>query len=102
MRRSRIIWALAIVNALLLVGLSWKLGGENKAYAQGGGRGDYIMVPARLPGANSGVIYVINTREKLLVPVVFDNRGQNGTLTAGQAVNIQRIIENGAGVNGRR
>jgi hypothetical protein len=102
MKRSQILWALAVLNAVLLVGLSWKLGGENQAKGNMMAAGDYIMLAGRVPGATSGVVYIIETRSKVLVPFVFDvNRGD---FSVGQPINIDRIINGGGGVlnNGGR
>jgi hypothetical protein len=95
MTRKQILWALAALNAVLLVALSWRLGGENVAHAQRAARGEYIMVPARLTGANNGVIYMIDTRNGLLAGFAYDNN-KNDFITF-QPINLQRFMEAGGG-----
>lgn len=91
MKRSTVLWALAVLNALLLVALTWKLGGENRAHAQAGGRGDYILVPGRMAQANSGVIYVIETRNGVLGAVVYDSNRK--VLNAIQPLPLNRFFQ---------
>ena len=66
MSRSRLLWTLAVLNAVLVTALCWKLGGENRAYAQRAGRGDYVMLPGKVTTAPNGVIYMVDTRNGLL------------------------------------
>jgi hypothetical protein len=89
MKRSHLLWALAVINAMLLVGLSWKLGGENTARANFAG-GDYLMLPGRVPGFSNGMVYLIETREKVLVPFYFDNNKKE--IVVGDPVDLARIF----------
>jgi len=73
MSRSRVLWGLAFLNAVLAMVLVWKLGGENVAQAQRPVRSEYAMVPADIPGAANGVIYVIDTSNGLLGAFFYDN-----------------------------
>jgi len=73
MKRSVVLWALAVLNAVLLVAITWKFGGENRAQAQARGRGDYVLLPARLSSAPNGVIYIVDTRNGLLSAFVYDS-----------------------------
>ena len=100
MTRRQILWALAALNAVLLVALSWRLGGENVAHANRPARGEYIMVPARISGANNGVIYMIDTRNGLLTGFSYDNN-KNDFLTL-QPINLQRVMEGGGAIQPNR
>src|SRR5688500_8823615 len=94
MTRRQILWALAALNAVLLVALSWRVGGENVAHAQRAARGEYIMVPARVSGANNGIIYMIDTRNQLLSGFSYDNnKDQFVTL---QPISLARLLEGAA------
>jgi hypothetical protein len=76
MGRTRLLWALAALNAVLLVGLVWKLGGENVARANtAAARGDYVMIPARVPGGGfeNGVVWTLDQRAGLLSAFTFDS-----------------------------
>ncbi len=93
MRRSTLLWALALLNAVLLVALTAKLGGENTAQAQVRGRGDYVMVPARMSHAPNGVMYIIDTRNGLLSGFAYDsNRNDLATMAP---INLARVFAAG-------
>jgi hypothetical protein len=95
MRRSTLLWALALLNAVLLVALTAKLGGENTAQAQARGRGDYVMIPARMTHAPNGVMYIIDTRNGLLSGFAFDSN--RGDLAAMPPINLGRVFAAGGG-----
>lgn len=100
MTRRQILWALAALNAVLLVALSWKLGVENVAHAQRAARGEYIMVPARVTGANNGIIYMIDTRNQLLSGFSYDNN-KNEFVTL-QPISLARMLEGGGPIQPNR
>lgn len=75
MKRRTLLWGLAAVNALLLVVLMWKLGVDNPAQAQAMPRGNFIMVPADVPGATAGVIYIVDTSNGILGGFYLTQRG---------------------------
>jgi hypothetical protein len=95
------IWSLAALNALLLVALTWKLGGEPAAHAQAGGvRGDFIMVPAKVSGANNGVVYMVDTRNMALSAFIFDSNRKSLDVMA--PIDLNRIMEAGGVGAGNR
>ena len=96
MQRAKVLWALAIVNAVLLTALMWKLGGDNPAHAQGVGRGDIIMVPVDVSGANAGAVYMIHTREGLLTAFSYDTNARQ--ITAMNPINLRRLLDAGGGL----
>jgi hypothetical protein len=98
MQRAKVLWSLAIVNAVLLTALMWKLGGDNPAHAQGIGRGDIIMIPADVSGANAGAVYMIHTREGLLTAFSYDTSAR--LITAMNPINLRRLLEGGGGLGG--
>jgi hypothetical protein len=95
MKRSNVLWALAGLNAFLLVMLVWKLGGESAAHAQAPARGDYVMVPARVAGATNGVVYMIDTRNGMLSAFIYDSNRKDFNVM--DPINLHRIFENGGG-----
>jgi hypothetical protein len=100
MRRNRLIWGLAALNALLLVALTWKLGGEPTAHAQAGVRGDFIMVPAKVSGANNGVVYMVDTRNMQLSAFIFDSNRKS--LDVMDPIDLNRIMQAGGVGAGNR
>lgn len=96
MRRRELLWALAALNAVLLVALSWKMAGENTAHAQGApARGDLLMVPAKVTGANNGVVYMIDSRNARLTAFFYDNNQK--TLNTMPPIDLNRVFAQGAG-----
>lgn len=95
MSRNRLLWALALLNAGLLTGLVWKLGGENEAHAQiGGRRAEYLMVPGRIPGAQNGVMYMVDTNNGLLSAYIFDQNRK--AIDVMEPIDLNRIMQGGA------
>ena len=96
MSRSRLLWTLAVLNAVLVTALCWKLGGENRAYAQRAGRGDYVMLPGKVTTAPNGVIYMVDTRNGLLTWFKYDsNRSE---VEVAEPINLTRIFEAGPSI----
>ncbi len=61
--KSKVIWALVVLNVALLVTLLWRSSSANTALAQmGRGRGpsDVIMLPGTLPSGSNSIIYLID------------------------------------------
>lgn len=101
MSRSRIVWLLAALNAVLVAALCWKVGGENAAYAQRApSRGDYVMMPARATGMTDGIIYMIDTRNGLLTGFAYDKN--RGVFDAMEPINITRLFEAGPSIQPTR
>ena len=99
MKRSKALWGLLALNVVLACVLAWKLSPDNTAHAQAPARGEYLLVPARVSGANNGVVYVIDTRNELLGGFAYnDNRR---ALEALAPIELRRVFDAGAGV-GRR
>ena len=75
--RSKAVWALIVVNALLLGNLVFR-GLLSSAHAQAGGSrpSDYLMVTGEVVGGNASVVYIVDTRNGLLNGRVLNGRGQ--------------------------
>ena len=96
MSRRKLLWALAALNAVLLVALSWKMSGENTAHAQAGpARGDLLMVPARVVGANNGVVYIVDSRNAQLTAFFYDSNQK--ALNTMAPIDLNRVFAQGAG-----
>lgn len=97
MRRTKLLWTLAALNACLLVALSWKMAGENVAHAQAGGpsRGDLLMVPAKVTGANNGVVYMVDSRNAMLTAFFYDSNQK--ALNTMPPIDLNRVFNQGAG-----
>lgn len=91
MRRSRLLWTLAFVNAVLVMVLMWKAGGDNPAAAQvRPGRGEYIMIPADIPQAPNGVMFVLDTRTGILGAFYYDQNQK--VLNTAQPIDVARLF----------
>lgn len=89
--KSVIFWALAALNVLLLAALIAPYTKDNTAHAARARRPDFIMIPGRVIGQNSSVVYVIDTANQRLGAVALSN---NGKEVAGMApVSLQRLFE---------
>jgi hypothetical protein len=70
--KSTVLWALVVLNALLLLGFLSRLTPSNAAMAQAPRRpGEYIMVPGETVGSG-GVVYVVDTTNGLLSAIAWD------------------------------
>lgn len=90
MKRRTMLWTLVALNVVLATALAWKLGGEPTAHAQARARGDYVMVPGRVEGATSGVVYVVDTRNGLLSAFMYDRSGRE--LNTMQPIDLARFM----------
>ena len=71
--RSKAVWALVALNALLLG--RWSCNGckPNAAYGQAAPRpSDYIMIPGTIVGGTGSLVYIIDTQNGLLSARFFD------------------------------
>lgn len=64
--RSKAVWALLALNAVLLASLLGQYVRPNAAYAQVPRPSDYVMIPGDSVGASSGFVYIIDTQNGLL------------------------------------
>ena len=104
--KSRTLWALVALNAVLLAVLvgRWMKPDTALAAQAGGARpGDYIMVPAEVVGGNGAVVYIVDTTNNQLSAMALDN----DRLVNMPPIDLTRVFERGAaggagrGVRGR-
>ena len=88
--RSKAVWALIAINALLLGNLVFR-GLVPSAHAQAGAArpSDYLMVTGEVVGGNASVVYIVDTRNGLLNARLLDGRGQLVDLLA-QPIDLNR------------
>jgi hypothetical protein len=96
MKYGKVLWALAALNAVLLLALVWKVGGETPAQAQIRARGEMLMVPADVPVMQNGVIYMIDTQNGVLAGFSFDQNARQ--IVAMPPMDLNRIFA--AAMNG--
>lgn len=74
--KSKAVWALIVLNVLLLGNLAFR-GLTPVAHAQIGARpSDYLMITGEVIGGNSALVYIVDTRNGLLNARAVDNNKQ--------------------------
>lgn len=76
--KSTLMWALIFLNAILLGAFYSRIAKPNTASAQvppANQRrpGDYLMISGSVNGANSGIVYVVDTTNGLLGAMTYDD-----------------------------
>ncbi|HVT90562.1 MAG TPA: hypothetical protein VHD56_17030 [Tepidisphaeraceae bacterium] len=77
--KSTVLWALVVVNAVLLGSFLWRVLPENRASAQRGPAirsGDYLMIPAEINGGSSGIIVLVDQIGGQLSAISYDDANQ--------------------------
>lgn len=99
--KSKTVWALAVLNCLLLAGLLMQWWKPTAAYGQAAGRAsDYIMIPGTVVGGNSSLVYIIDTQNGLLSARTYDG---NAIQDKKPAIDLDRVLGRNPGAStGRR
>lgn len=101
--KSRILWTLVVVNAVLLVTLMLQFLGSTPAMAQQAARrpGEYLLIPGEVSGQPGTVIYVLDTQNGLLSALTLDSKQQ---LSGIRPIDMGRVFEQAArgGNNNKR
>lgn len=89
--KSKVIWALVALNALLLVALVAPFG-RTPAHAQPAARpSEYLMIPGEVIGGSSAVVYIIDEEKRQLSAMALD---QNGRGVDGMApIDLDRVFK---------
>lgn len=90
--RSKAVWALVVVNVLLLANLCFR-GLIRPAQAQMPRASDYIMIPADVVGGTNSVIFMVDTRQGLLSARTLDQQGAN-LVDLGAPIALERVLGN--------
>ncbi len=75
--RSKLVWALVALNAVLLTALLGQWVRPNEAVAQFAPQArpsDYLIVPGTVQGSPSEVLYIVDTQNGLLSARLFDGQ----------------------------
>jgi hypothetical protein len=97
--KSLVLWALIIINALLLASLIGRYVKENAAMAQaqpaapGGVRrpGDYLLISGEVTGGNTGVDYLVDQNNGWLGAMAFDDT--RNTLDVMPRIDMNRAFD---------
>ncbi|HXE56079.1 MAG TPA: hypothetical protein VN541_23845 [Tepidisphaeraceae bacterium] len=73
--KSKAVWALVVLNVLLLAALVGQWLRPNTAIAQMPRPSDYILIPGHVQGSPAEVIYMIDTQNGLLSARTFNGQG---------------------------
>lgn len=93
--KSRTLWALVALNAVLLAVLVGRWMKPDTAFANQAAAarpGDYIMVPAEVVGGNGAVVYIVDTTNNQLSAMALDN----DRLVNMPPIDLTRVFERGA------
>jgi hypothetical protein len=90
--RSKAVWALAALNAVLLVTLLLQWCKPSLAYGQSAGLprpSDYLMIPGVVVGGTSSLVYIIDTQNGLLSARTYDGRNIQDK---SPAIDLDRVL----------
>ncbi|HEX3357793.1 MAG TPA: hypothetical protein VHS31_12550 [Tepidisphaeraceae bacterium] len=100
--KSTLIWALVVINAVLLSTFLSRVTRDNAAIAQPVQQrrmGDYLTIAGDVNGGDSGVVYVLDTSNELLGAMAYDDAGNK--IDVMPAIDLRRIFEPPPPVRGK-
>ena len=94
--KSTLLWALVILNAVLLCTFLGRVTRDNTAVAQpmsGQARrmGDYLTISGEVEGGPGGVVYILDTSNELLGAMAYDD--SRNTIDVMPVIDLKRIFE---------
>ena len=91
--KSTAIWTLAVLNVALLLSFLWRVMPTNSAIAQQAVRrpGDYLLIPATVSGASTGIVVAVDQTNGLLSAVTFDE--STGKTESMQKLDLKQIFQ---------
>jgi len=102
--KSTVLWALIIVNAVLLVSFLARVTHQTSALAQPANRtgtvaaparpGDYVMVPAQFNGASNGIVVIVDQTNHQLSAISYDDA--NKRMDTMNKIDLEQIFHNTA------
>jgi hypothetical protein len=93
--KSTFLWALIVLNVLLLIGVVGRFSRPNAAVAQAVRRpGEYIMIPGEVSGGNAGVVYILDTTNGLLSAMTL--QPGNERMVSMPKIDLAQIFARGA------
>ena len=103
--KSTVLWALILLNAVLLMSFLARVTHQNSAMAQPAGRGnapatpparpgDYAMIPAEVNGASNGIVVIVDQTNGLLSAISYDDANKRMDTMA--KIDLQQVFQRGA------
>jgi hypothetical protein len=93
--KSTLLWALVILNAVLLCTFLGRLSHENAAVAAEPHdvrrMGDYLAIAGNVQSSASGLVYVVDTSNELLGAMAYDDA--RNQLDVMPVIDLRRIFE---------
>jgi hypothetical protein len=93
--KSTLLWALAILNAVLLATFIGRVTPHNMATAaepmQNRRMGDYLTLSGEVEGGPGGVVYVLDTSNDLLGAMAYDD--SRNTIDVMPVIDLKRVFE---------
>ena len=103
--KSTVLWALVLINALLLSAFIGRVSHDNAAMAQPAGTkdnpnarprmpGDMVMISGEVSSGVNGVVYIVDTTNGYLSAMTYDD--SRGELSAMPKIDLAKCFEGGA------
>ena len=102
--KTTVLWALVVVNALLLGSFLSRFTNAGSAIAQPNRAaqpprpGDYLMIPGEVSGGNAGIVYIVDMTNGRLGAMSYDE--SNRKLVTMQATDLAPIYQRVTGAGG--
>ncbi|MGD0141229.1 MAG: hypothetical protein ABSD28_20415 [Tepidisphaeraceae bacterium] len=87
--KSTVFWALVGLNAVLLFTFAGQFNHLNRAQAQLHRPADYLLVPGRVNGSSTSLVYIIDSTNGKLGAMAYDDSTR--TLQTMQPIDLNRI-----------
>src|SRR4051794_35122612 len=91
--KSTLLWALVVVNVVLLYSFIGRVTHENTALAQPAQRrmGDYLTISGEVEGGPSGLVYIVDTSNDLLGAMAYDD--SRSQIDVMPVIDLKRVFE---------
>jgi hypothetical protein len=90
--KSTLLWALVILNAVLLCTLLGRVSHDNVAQAADSRRmGDYLVISGDVNGTANGLVYVLDTSNELLGAMAYDDT--RNVIDVMPTIDLRRILD---------
>ena len=91
--KSTVLAILLALNICLVGAIIYRHTPENKAQAAIGGRvGDVLAVPGNLPGYSDGVVFLLDTSNKVFTAISVDTGNRAGVIQSMPPLDIDRLL----------
>ena len=90
--KSTLLWALVVLNLVLLCTFIGRVSRDNTAQAADSRRmGDYLVVSGDVNSTTSGLVYIVDTSNELLGAMAYDDT--RGAIDVMPTIDLKRIFE---------